>query len=66
MTQHDDFLEGFHDALGSHLSPEELERHYHAWVFQSEMNIPELIDFESTGYQTGLEAGTYFKQTHSL
>ena len=62
MNAHDDFLEGFGDALGIS-DPEEIEHHYQRWVQLSGLNEVELIDLE-IGYQTGLEVGNQYKTEH--
>src|SRR5262249_23627008 len=60
QSQHDDFLEGFADALGLS-DPEQINACYQAWLEESEMSDVERIDFEGGGYQAGLEAGHYWK-----
>ena len=65
-SQHDDFLEGFADALGLK-DPRDIQYHYELWLFESgPWNVVELIDFESAGYETGLEVGAQYKQKHQL
>jgi hypothetical protein len=61
-SQHDDFLEGFSDALGIK-DPNELERHYESWIREVGMSDAERIDIEGSGYQAGLEAGYHYKQS---
>jgi hypothetical protein len=60
MSAHDDFLEGFADALGL-TDPEQVQYHYQNWIEASGLNPVELIDIEQ-GYQTGLEAGSSYKR----
>jgi hypothetical protein len=62
-SQHDDFLEGFADALGVK-DPNELQLHYQNWIRESGMSDAERIDIEGSGYQAGLEAGHHYKQSH--
>lgn len=62
-TQHDDFLEGFGDALGL-TDRAEIEAHYRRWLLAQDMNAVELIDYESGGYETGLETGDEYKEEH--
>jgi hypothetical protein len=60
MSKVDDFLEGFGDALNIS-DPEELAYHYERWLVASELTNPvERTDIESGGYQTGLEAGSWY------
>jgi hypothetical protein len=61
MSAHDDFLEGFGDALGLSDS-EEILAHYQKWIQLEGLNEVELIDLE-IGYQTGLEVGQHYKET---
>jgi hypothetical protein len=61
VMSHEDFLEGFGDAMGI-TDPDELQTHYETWLRESGMTDVERIDLEGTGYQTGLEAGHQYKQ----
>jgi hypothetical protein len=64
MSQHDDFLEGFGDALRvvGITDSDEIEAHYGAWLESTGMNDVERIDLEGGGYETGLEAGTEYRK----
>ena len=64
MSQHDDFLEGFGDALRvvGITDSDEREAHYGAWLESTGMNDVERIDLEGGGYETGLEAGTEYRK----
>jgi len=65
MSDHDEFLEGFADALGIS-DPSEIQGHYEAWLADLGMSKVELIDIEGTGYIGGLEAGAIYKEEHDL
>jgi hypothetical protein len=60
--QHDDFLEGFSDSTGIN-DPSELEQAYKNWIRHRGLSEIEKIDFESGGYEAGLEAGSDYKGT---
>jgi hypothetical protein len=61
MNSHDEFLEGFGDALGI-ADPETRQLHYEAWLEDTGMTEVERIDIEGHGYIVGLEAGNYYKK----
>jgi hypothetical protein len=58
---HDDFLEGFADALGL-TDPEQIRAHYEAWLRSTGMSEIERIDYEGEGYETGLETGSEYRK----
>jgi hypothetical protein len=64
MSEHDDFLEGFADALRvvNITGQDEIEEHYRKWLEWTGMNDVERIDIEGGGYETGLEAGTEYRK----
>jgi hypothetical protein len=61
MSQHDDFLEGFADAMGLS-DPEQIQGHYQAWLASMGMSSAQRIDLEGGGYETGLEAGNDYRK----
>lgn len=64
MNQHEEFLEGFGDALGE--DKEMAQAHYWEWVDERGLNITEVIDAESGGYLSGLEAGKWYREEHGI
>ena len=61
MNSHEDFLEGFADALAI-TDPDEIQTRYQIFLSDSGMTDVERIDLEGTGYQTGLEVGHQYKE----
>ena len=64
MNQHEDFLEGFGDALGLRVEIDSalIQAHYRVWLAGSGMNTAERTDYESGGYETGLETGAEYRR----
>lgn len=56
--QHEDFLNGFADGLG--ILRSEVEPYYEQWVTHTHFSRVDLIDYESAGYQCGVETGRAF------
>jgi hypothetical protein len=56
MSQLDDFLEGFADGLGL-TDQAEIRICYVQWRRGVQLTTDELLDYQSGGYQTGLETG---------
>jgi hypothetical protein len=61
MTQHEDFLRGFGDAMGL-TDARQIETTYQAWLASEGLTEDERIDLETEGYQTGYETGEEYKK----
>jgi len=58
---HDEFVVGFGDGSGVS-EPAQRALAYARWVAESGLNEIELIDLETGGYLTGLEAGNLYRK----
>ena len=61
MTQHEDFLRGFGDALGL-TDSRQIETTYQAWLDSEGLTEDERIDLETEGYQPGYETGEEYRK----
>jgi hypothetical protein len=61
MSQHEDFLQGFGDALGL-TDSRQIETTYQAWLASEGLTEDERIDLETEGYQTGYETGEEYRK----
>jgi hypothetical protein len=70
MSQHDDFLEGFGDALRvvDITDADEIEAHYKAWLKSTGLNDVERIKLEDGGYDVFAATMTcvYFMPRYAL